>query len=330
MTTVKNTKMNSVLRPMYVKEILLDRTDEYHFITVNEIMEILESDYGCTTRRKTVYSDIDMLVETGMDIECVKGQMNKYHVLSHEFDIAELRMLIDAIASLKSIPLSKSEALISKISKLAGPSAASLVQCNNSDLQPRTSNSKVFYIIDKINKAVVTRKQITFKYYDYLTSSNKALKNKGHAYQVSPYRLACCNDFYYLIGFSEKHKKVTAFRVDRIYGIPTVTEMDNLPEPEGFYADDYIKESIHMKRDEIKEIILEFDVSVIDAITDRFGEDLNVSFVNKSDCRATVTTPINNIFFAWIFGFEGKVQIKEPSNIRDRYIRMVSKEMARL
>lgn len=67
-------------------------------------------------------------------------------------------MLIDAIASLKSIPLSKSEALISKISKLAGPSAASLVQCNNSDLQPRTSNSKVFYIIDKINKAVVTRK----------------------------------------------------------------------------------------------------------------------------------------------------------------------------
>lgn len=183
---------------------------------------------------------------------------------------------------------------------------------------------------DKINIVTYRDKQITFKYYDYLTSSNKALKNKGHAYQVSPYRLACCNDFYYLIGFSEKHKKVTAFRVDRIYGIPTVTEMDNLPEPEGFYADDYIKESIHMKRDEIKEIILEFDVSVIDAITDRFGEDLNVSFVNKSDCRATVTTPINNIFFAWIFGFEGKVQIKGPSNIRDRYIRMVSKEMARL
>ena len=323
-------KPASSYRLLYVKEIIFEHTDENHFITVNEIIEMLESSYGISTRRKTIYDDIETLIAIGFDIECVKARQNKYHVLTRDFDLAELRLMIDAVSSLRSLPLCKSKALIEKISRLAGPSADYLIQCDNSELNPKSENKQIFYIIDVIYKAIVAKQRIAFKYYEYYTSSGKALKKSNKEYQVSPYRLVCCNDYYYLIGYSEKHEKVTAFRVDRISCIPDIIKEARMPEPEDLYVDKYIRDSIHMKSGDTKEITLEFSNNVIDAMVDRFGQDLDITFISKTECRAKVTTPINNIFFAWIFGFEGRVRIKAPANIKDDYIRMVSKEMARL
>ena len=330
MANMKSNKMINNLRPMYVKEILFDHTDENHFITVNEILELLESVYGITSTRKTLYEDIDLLLSVGLDIECIKGRMNKYHLLSRDFDIAEIRLLIDSVESLRSLPLCKSRELVKKLSRLGGPSADFLIQSGNAELYPRAENNQIYYIIDSICNAIAARKQIAFKYYEYLTSSNKALKNNGKDYHVSPYRLVCSNEYYYLLAYSEKHEKITAFRVDRICGIPTQLNDDSVPEPDTLYVDKYIKDSVHMKSGDTEELTLDFDSSVIDAMIDRFGQDMGITFISKSECRAKVSAPINNVFFAWIFGFEGKVRIKGPHDISDRYIRMVSREMARL
>ncbi len=330
MANVKSNKMINNLRPMFVKEILLDHTDENHFITVNEILDFLDAEYCITSTRKTLYEDIDLLLSVGLDIECIKGRQNKYHMLSRDFDIAEIRLLIDSVESLRSLPLCKSRELVRKLSRLGGPSADFLVQTGNSELYPRAENTQIYYIIDSICNAIASRKQIAFKYYEYLTSSNKVLKNNGKEYQVSPYRLVCCNEYYYLLGYSEKHEKITAFRVDRICGIPSQSDTDSVPEPDTLYVDKYIKDSVHMKSGDSEEITLDFDSTVIDAMIDRFGQDMGITFISKTQCRAQVTTPINNVFFAWIFGFEGKVRIKGPKDINERYVRMVSKEMARL
>ena len=330
MANTKSNKMINNLRPMYVKEILFDYTDENHFITVNEILELLESVYGITSTRKTLYEDIDLLLSVGLDIECIKGRMNKYHLLSRDFDIAEIRLLIDSVESLRSLPLCKSRELVKKLSRLGGPSADFLIQIGNAELYPRAENNQIYYIIDAICNAIAARKQIAFKYYEYLTSSNKVLKNNGKEYHVSPYRLVCCNEYYYLLAYSEKHEKITAFRVDRICGIPSQLKDDSVPEPDTLYVDKYIKDSVHMKSGDTEELTLDFDSSVIDAMIDRFGQDMGITFISKSECRAKVSAPINNVFFAWIFGFEGKVRIKGPHDISDRYIRMVSREMARL
>ena len=331
MENKKKISLNN-LRPMLIKEILVEHTDEDHFMTVSDIINTLESDYGISTSRKTIYEDIDMLLEAGFDIECVKGpkNINKYHFLNRAFDVVELRVLIDAIESLKFLPLAKSKALVKKITRLAGPSAEYLINTEDASLHPRTENNQIYYIIDTINKAILQNKQITFRYYEYLTSSKKALKNDGKAYTVSPYRLICCNDFYYLIGFSDKHLKVTAFRVDRICSTPKLLELKRVPEPVDLYVETYIRESFHMKSGESDLITLEFDSSVIDAMVDRFGQDMDITFISKTRCSAKVYAQANNVFFAWIFGFEGKVRIKAPTDIQYQYVRMVSREMARL
>ena len=330
MTNAKNEKNNNNLRTLYVKEILFNRTDEENFLTVNDLAEILENEYGITASRKTLYIDVDMLIEAGYDIECVRGKMNKYHVLSREFDIAELRFMIDSVASNQSLSRNQAQTLINKLSRLGGPSADYLLQGIDVDARPRSDNSKLYYIIDVINKSIKTEQQIAFKYYEYQTTSKKVLKNGGKLYTVSPYQLVCCNDYYYLLAYSDKHEKVTAFRVDRIYGIPEIKNVKCVPKPDYHSFKKYMRESFHMKSGEEATVILSFDNSVIDALIDRFGQDLDITFIRKNDCIAKVNVQLNNVFFAWLFGFDGKVKISGPEPIKEQYIRMVSREMARL
>lgn len=325
-----NEKYNNNLRALYVKDILYKHTDEDHFLTVSEILEMLKLNYGITSIRQTIYDDIEILVKSGYDIECIKGRQNKYHVLSREFDIAELRILIDAVESLQSIPSCQAKNLIKKLADLGGPSADFLMETVDVDARPRADNAKFNYIIDTIHHAIADKRQISFKYYEYLSSTKKALKNNGKKYEVSPYRLVCCNDYYYLLALSHDRMKVSAFRVDRISGIPTVLAKNCIPEPKDLYVNKYIRESFHMKSGEPAIITLQFDSDVMDAMVDRFGQEMDITFIGKDNCNAKVNIQVNNIFFAWIFGFEGKVQIKAPNKIRMDYVRMVSKEMARL
>ena len=330
MEKVRKDRLNSSLRLMYVKEIIFEHTDEEHFLTISEIMDMLKYDYQMPVTRQTLTDDIDILIEAGYDIECVKGHTNQYHVLSRDFDIAELRILIDVVCSMKSLPHCKAKDLTKKLARLGGPSCDLLMETINIESIPRTDNSQIYYIIDAVLKAKTTNKQIAFKYYEYSTQVKKALKNGGKKYTVSPYQLVCTNEFYYLLGYSEKHKKITAFRVDRICGIPELVNEAGSSEPEEMNVEKYVSESNHMMSGDMVTVTLRFDRSVLDAIVDRFGQEMDLTFSTKNECIAKVDVALNNVFFAWVFGFDGKVMIAGPSNVQDQFIRLVSRMMARL
>ena len=332
MENVNRIKLNNNLRPMYVKEIIFEHTDETHFISVCEILAILESNYGVVSTRKTIYDDIVMLIESGYDIECVKGNINNsnmYHVLSREFDLAELRLMIDAINTIQSLSTSKSNSLIKKISRLAGPSADYLLQNTTVQNIKRTDNDLVYYIIDTIYSAIFMKKQIVFKYYEGLIGTKQTSK-KTVIYPVSPYNLICKKGCYYLIGYSKKHERITAFRVDYICGIPDIMDTDSVPEPKKLYAENYIPEAKSTDNDIETEVLLEFESSNIDIVIEHFGQDIDISNIGKANCTAKVDVEPDSEFFAWIFSLAGKVRIVGPRNTVNRYIRMVSREMARL
>lgn len=322
-------KINNNLRPMYVKEIIFEHTDETHFITVGEILEILETSYGISSCRKTIYDDINMLIESGFDIEDVNGKNNRhlYHVLSREFEIAELLVTIGAVKSVRTLPPKKNSRLVEKLSRLAGPSADFLLQNTIDDENPKSDNNQVYYIIDLIYRAVMDKRQVVFKYYDKLTSSATELSKRSQTYQVSPYRLVYCNEFFYLLGHSNKQNKISAFRIDRINGLPTILDVECLPEPEDLSTENYIRSHSQEKEEEV---ILDFDVSVIDSVLNRFGRDLEINYLSKTSCRAKLNIKPTNALFAWIFGFDGKVRIYGSKEVKEQYIRLVSRAMARL
>ena len=325
-------KNNTNLRTMFVKEILVDNTDENHFITIGEILNILNSSYGIHAVRQTIYEDIDMLIDAGYDIESVSGRNNThmYHLVTREFEIAELRLLIDALESIRSLPLAKCNSLKKKLCKLAGPSAGYLLQNTYLNELTRTENPQFYYIIDTISYAISSKRQISFKYCEHLTSSKKPLKREGIDYQVSPYRLVCYINYYYLIAYSEKNMQLLAFRIDCICDVPEIVKRNIIPEPKGLRLDRCIKDSSDIKVGKFVELSLEFDNSVADAMASRFGDDLKIITMTGSTCQAKAMVQINNAFFAWIFSFDGKVRISGPKTVCEEYIRMVSREMARL
>lgn len=325
-------KNNNNLRTMYVKEILASSTDENHYITIGEILNILNSNYGIHAVRQTIYDDIDMLIDVGYDIECVNGRNNThmYHLVAREFEMAELRLVIDAIESIRSLPLAKVNSLKNKLCRLAGPSASYLLQNTSLNELSRTENPQFYYIIDTLSDAIASKRQISFKYCEHLSSSKKPLKKEGINYQVSPYRLVCYINYYYLIAYSEKHMQIMAFRIDCICDVPEIIRRNIIPEPKGLRLDRCIKDSSDIQSGKFIELSLEFDNSVADAMVSRFGDALKIITINGSTCRARATVQISNAFFAWIFSFDGKVSINGPLNVRDEYIRMVSREMARL
>lgn len=319
------------LRPMVVQQILYDRTDENHFLTAGEIIDIMQNEYDVNATRQTLYADIDRLIEFGCDIECVRCRQNKYHVVSRDFDLAELRIIIDVIESSKSLPPSRSQNLVRKIADLAGPFASEdLMKTVNIAARTKSDNNQVYYIIDVINQAITKKKQIVFRYYAHIMDKKKVSGNNEEDYRVSPYRTVWSGEFYYLIGFSEKHKKIVSFRVDRISGVPDIVDMEAIPMPEDFSVSDYLSDAFSLRGGEKACVDLIFRAEVLDALIDRFGNEMSVVTQQGGYCTCSVDVTVNNVFFAWVFGFEGKVRIAAPQSVKMDYVRMVSAEMARL
>ena len=317
------------LRPLFILKILHNHTDETHHMTIVQILQALKIEYGIDAYRKTIKEDIDLLMAAGFDIGFIKSSQNQYHIVSRDFDVAELKILIDAVVSSKFISKSKSQALADKLSKLAGPyTAKDLTRHIDVERRVKGENRQLLLIVDAINTAIDERKKIAFKYFAYNVRKDRKEKHGGFVYKLSPYRLVWNGDYYYVIGLSDKYQSIGSFRVDRISAIPEILDDKALPMPTAFDIHTYLNAMFRMYNGERKDVELVCDNSVMDSIIDRFGEDVAVYANDMDSFRIIVNTTISHIFFSWVFGFSGKVKIKAPMDVKHGYIEMVNKAYA--
>ena len=317
------------LRPLFILKILYNHTDETHHMTIAQILQLLKAEHGIDSYRKTIKEDIDLLIAAGFDIGFIKSSQNQYHIVSRDFDVAELKILIDAVASSKFISKSKSQELADKLGHLAGPYAAKdLIRNIDVERRVKDENRQLLLIVDAINIAINEKKKIAFKYFDYNIRKDKKERHGGFVYKLSPYKLVWNGDYYYIVGFSDKYHNISSFRVDRISAIPEVLEDNAVPMPVSFDINSYLNTMFRMYNGERKDVELICDNSVMDAIIDRFGGDVTVYANNMDSFRIIVNTVISHVFFSWVFGFGGKVKIKAPMDVRSRYIEIVNKAYA--
>lgn len=320
-----NTENKNKLRLIYLAKILLEQTDEENVLNSVELMNILLDDYGISTHRQTLAADIDLLVEFGLDIETIKSNPNKYHVVSRDFDPTELKLLMDAVASSKFISASKSKALIEKLAALGGQKQAAKLKRNiEVEGRIRTDNEKTFYIIDAVNTAINENKKISFYYLRYEGQKDKHVSNQGSPYIFSPHRLVWNGDYYYMIGWSDKHNDVAVFRIDRLQAKPEILDEKAHKMPKHFKLSTFLNTTFHMFQSEPQEVELECDLDTLDSITDRFGDKIPIDFGSKT-YHTKVTVAVNHVFYGWVFGFGGKVRILSPQEAAQEYKDMVEK-----
>lgn len=316
---------DSKLRPLYLAKILYEQTDEEHYLTTVQLINILEEKYGISAHRQTIKSEIELLRKFGLEIQEIKSVQNRYNICSRDFENSELKLLIDAVESAKFITAGKSKELVVKLSSLAGDYGAEKLKRNVCcEGRIKSDNERIYIIVDTINEAINEGKKISFPYFQYNIKKQHQLKHNGESYVLSPLHLVWNGDFYYLVGIAEDNI-IRNFRVDRIAKCPKILEDDSIKAPEDFNIDDYINTTFRMFNAEHTDVELLCDNDVIDSIIDRFGENIEITEAATEKFKITVNVATSHIFYSWIFGFGGKVRILGPEAVKEEYLNMVKK-----
>ena len=307
---MKNESQQALL---LLRQYLYQQTDEQHPVSVTDILAFWQQ-HGIQAGRKSVYTDIELLQNAGMDIVCVKSSQNKYFVGQRLFELPELKLLVDAVESSRFITEKKSTALIKKLSHLT--STAQAEQLNRRIYMggtPKPENESIYYNVDTIHNAVQKKQQITFQYFEYTPKKEKILKHDGYKYRFSPYAMIWNRDCYYAVGWSEKHGKIAQFRVDRMTAVEPL-EQAAVQTPD-FDPAEYVRKVFGMYPDDLCTAKLLCDNEVMRSVIDRFGENVRTETVDEQHFRATVEVAPSPPFFSWVFTFSGKIRIVSPAAV---------------
>lgn len=311
-------------RLLALRDYLYKYTDEQHPVSTQELIDEMTRQ-GYPGNRKTIKDDIDVLNKFGMDIITNVSRGNSFYMASREFEIPELKLLVDAVSSSRFISAARSEQLIGKLTAMAS-------EYEKAQITPRiftkdrikANNPHLYYVVDMLIQAVQNKKKVRFQYGEFDADKHKVLKNGGEIYINSPYGCLWNDDFYYLVGYSEKHEKVVTFRVDRIVDLEILDE-DIIPEPADFDMSDYAKIVIEMFDGEPQEVELLCDNELMKSVIDKFGEDIKTERVSDEQFKATLNVSTSKTFYAWCFRFAGQMKILSPDKVKEEYMEMARK-----
>lgn len=314
-------------RLLFLLRYLQQNTDDHHLVTTPELLSVLET-AGYPADRKTLYDDIYVLKEDfNIDIITEKHRGNEYFIGAQEFELPELKLLIDAVASSRFISARESRKLIDKLS-----SQASVWQ--KKDLEPRITigervkapETRIYYTIDTLNSAIKQKRQVRFQYTEYDSKRRKILRNGGEVYKNSPYDCLWNDDKYYLIGYSEKHQGLVTFRIDRIVNLE-ILEEKSLPKPKDYRISDFSNKVFRMYDGTLQEVELHCEESMMKQLVDHFGTDFEVITAEDGCFFAKVKVSVSRTFFSWLFQFGNAVRIVGPEQVREQYRRMLEEAL---
>lgn len=319
---------NQKMKALYIMDFLLRNTDEEHPAPMREIISYLES-CGISAERKSVYSDIEGLQLFGVDIlSSTKG----YYVVSREFELPELKMLVDCVSASRFITEKKSEKLIKKIESLASRHEAGKLQRQVYIADRiKAGNEDIYRSVDTLSEAINEKKKVSFRYFEYDPDKKKRYRNGGCDYIVSPYSLTVSDENYYLISHYPKHEDLTHFRVDRMSDIKVIDEPSEAVENimgEKFSVGEYSRKLFSMYSGENTRVEILCENSMMNSVIDRFGKDVFVTKVDDEHFKVQVNVNISPTFFAWIFTFGGKMKITAPEEAKRQFNNTIEKFMA--
>ena len=309
---------NQKFKFTYLMKIMLAKTDDEHALTMPQIMEELEK-YDVTAERKSIYADFaDMTDKLG--IEIIKEQIGRetyYHVGSREFELAEVKLLIDAIQSSKFITQTKSRELITKIKSFVSEHQAKQLQrqvyIND---RVKTMNESVYYNVDDIHTAINQNKKIRFQYYKWDINKKLIPRHNGDWFVASPWALTWDDENYYLVAFDDLDHKIKHYRVDKMMRISIEEEQRNGKEAfKNFDMAEYSKATFGMYQGQKTKVKIRFANYMCGVFIDRFGKDISFRPIDDEYSELHVDVNVSPQFFGWIFSLGKDVKVTGPEEV---------------
>lgn len=313
------------MKLLYLKDYLLSNTDEAHPVTLKEMIAHLASN-DIQSERKSIYDDIEILREYGLDIIQDNG---KYYVGSRPFEVPELKLLVDSVQSSKFITYKKTGELIKKIEQLSNIYDAQLLNrqvfVTN---RIKSMNESIYYNVDDIHNGIVGNRKIRFHYFEYNTKKEPVFRKGGVFYVVSPYALTWDDENYYMVAFDSEAQKIKHYRVDKMKNIVITEEKrDGQDALSSIDLAVYAKKVFGMFSGNDQFVRLRMSNNLVGTIIDRFGKEVMIIPDGDDDFIVQVSVKVSPQFFAWICGFGSAAEIISPPDVVEQMRRHIKSIM---
>ena len=303
-------------RQLYLMKILLEQTDENHALTLQELIDKMGAE-GIVIERRAVYADLEALRDFGIDVIADKRGRNTYYFVgSRQFQLAELKLLVDSVQASRFITERKSRALIKKLADLAGkPQAGELNRQVVIAGRIKSMNESIYYNVDEIHKAINSNSQISFQYFQWGLDKEMELRRNGERYVVSPWGLVFNDENYYLVGC--EGGKIKHYRVDKMLRIKATG--DPRVGRELYHEDEYGKKSLFgMYGGDIVPVTFQAKNWMIGIMLDRFGRDIPIVPVNDEEFETRIDLAISPQFYGWLFALGPDIRVTSPGFVVSR------------
>lgn len=314
---------NQKLKLLYLLKIFHEKTDENHCLSAAELAGELSA-YDIRAERKSIYDDVECLIQAGYDIVYVKAKKGGgYYLASREFELPELKLLVDAVQASRFITQKKSRELISKIEKLAGPYEGKQLQRQVYVAgRVKTENESIYYNVDRIHHAIQENAPISFGYLEWNVKKELQPRREGKDYRISPWALAWQDENYYLVGYDEEAEKIKHFRVDKMKRIAELTGQSRKGMEDFGKLDvaEYTNRTFGMFGGEPETVTLRLSSHMVGIVIDRFGKDTDIRPLEDGFISARISAAVSGQFFGWVTGLGRGVTILSPARVRQDYL----------
>mgnify|MGYP001863626927 FL=1 len=308
------------LRILYTMKILLEKSSETHPLTAADIARLL-GNYDLSADRKTVYSDIETLREFHLDVLQAKGTGGGYYIGERDFELPELKLLVDAVQASKFISRRKTEELIKKLEHLTNEYDARMLQRNVFIYnRPKTGNETIFYNVDQIHTAILENRQIAYQYGEWTIRKELVPRKNGAEYVVSPWALTWDDENYYLIAYDEAADGIRHYRVDKMrHARVTEKERTGREKFQDFDLAEFAKKTFGMYGGHDAEVTLLCRNEIAGVILDRFGTDIMLIPAEEGHFRVHILVAVSPQFFGWLTGIGTGIRITGPKAVKEEY-----------
>lgn len=302
-------------------EILKQDSDEYTPLTTNDICEKLRT-RGIPCERKSVATDVALLKKHGYDVESkIVGRDRVYYVADRQFNIPELKIIIDALQAATFVTEGKTAELIEKVAALGGSHRKAILKENIVHFNTRKhTNESIYFSVNELEQALLAHRQVSFYYFDLNEKHERVYRKDQKLYIVNPSALVFLNDNYYLVCWSTEFERIVSYRVDRM---ETVSMLETPVCPEAQISEEQIaaftRQTFSMFGGVPVTVTLRFANDLMGVIYDKFGEGTNIQRVDDETCTVTETVQVSPTFWGWVFQLRGELQIVEPADLIETY-----------
>lgn len=298
---------------------LLQKTDEEHTLNAADLVRVLES-YGYNADRRTIYSNVEILQDFGIDVQ-KREDSPGYYIGERDFELPELKLLVDAVQSSKFITEKKSKELIDKLMKLTNEQKAKelnrYVYIRN---RMKSGNEKVYYNVDDLHNAMNGDRQIAFQYGEWNTAKRLVARRDGRKYRVSPWALTWDDENYYLIAYDEEDSRIKHFRVDKMLRIESLdAPRSGRTHFQDFDLAAFAKKTFGMYGGPDADVTLRCRKHLVGVLIDRFGTDIMIVPEQGEYIHAHVLVSVSPQFFGWVTGLGEDMEIAAPESVRKEY-----------